>query len=153
MPEQKEQVMSTQEVEAPKIEVATASEVEEYSATKALENPKSNRDVIEAKRKQDERLVRGTFVYRAKPGGRYRTALRKYKKDPNAKNAQGFFKLDMIDGKTYTIPYWIAEWLNGEADLSCADLKHDASNINLVEEGRAPPERIPVFRFIIQDYV
>jgi len=107
---------------------------------------------MEKKRIEDERLVKGTFVYRAKPGGRYMTALRKYKRDPNAKNAQGFLKIDMTDGKTYTVPKWVAEWLNGEADLSCCDWKHSDANINLLTEGRAPPERVPVFRFIIQDY-
>jgi hypothetical protein len=106
----------------------------------------------EKKRIEDEKLVKGTFVYRAKPGGRYRTVLRKYKRDPLAKNAQGFHKIDMTDGQTYVVCKWIADWLNGEEEHSCCDFKHNAANINLTEEGRGPPERIPVFRFIIQEY-
>lgn len=107
---------------------------------------------VERKRIEDERLVKGTFVYRAKPGGRYRTVLRKYKRDPLAKNAQGFHKIDYVDGQVYTCPKWIADWLNGESEHSCCDFKHNAANINLAEEDRGPPERIPVFRFIIQEY-
>lgn len=102
---------------------------------------------------EDQRLVTGTFVYRAKPGGRYKTALRKYKKDPFSKFPSGIIPIDMVDGQKYTVPNWIAEWLNGEnPDLGCVDFKHNAANINIETEGRGPAERIPVFRFIVQGY-
>ena len=105
------------------------------------------------KRIEDEKMVKGTFVYRAKPGGRYQTWLRKYKRDPLVnKNVQGFQRIDMIDGKSYTVPQWVAEWLNGEVEGSCADWRHSAGVINLESEERAPPERVPVFRFIVQEW-
>lgn len=115
-----------------------------------VENPAS---IVARKRAEDERMVRGTFVYRAKPGGRYKTTLRKYKRSQDNRNVQGFIPIDMVDGKEYTVPYWIAEWLNGEAELSCADLRHDSFNINLDTETKPEPKRVPVFRFVIQDYV
>ncbi len=101
---------------------------------------------------EDSRLVTGTFVYRAKPGGRYKTTLRKYKNDPNSKHAAGFIDVDMTDGKTYTVPQWVADWLNGEKEHSCVDYKHSAGNINLETEARGEPERVPVFRFIVQRF-
>ena len=101
---------------------------------------------------EDSRLVVGTFVYRAKPGGRYKTTLRKYKDDPNSKHAQGFIPIDMIDGRTYTVPQWVADWLNGEKEHSCVDFKHNAGTINLETEARGAPERVPVFRFIVQRF-
>lgn len=108
---------------------------------------------LQKKRIEDEKLVKGTFVYRAKPGGRYQTYLRKYKRDPLVnKNVQGFQRIDMVDGKSYTVPQWVADWLNGEVEGSCSDWRHSAGVIDLTTEERAPPERVPVFRFIIQDY-
>lgn len=143
-----------------KEEIMNVIEEETQTVSQMLEEPPSPRKIIrelsaaEKKRIEDEKLVKGTFVYRAKPGGRYRTVLRKYKRDPNAGNAQGFIKIDYIDGKQYTVPKWIADWLNGEEEGSCCDFRHVANEANLDAEKiiNKPPERVPVFRFIIQDY-
>jgi hypothetical protein len=144
--DKKDEVMTTED--------KTISQVLEAPPTiHVAQEEKAALSDLQKKRIQDERLVRGTFVYRAKPGGRYRTMLRKYRRGVGSQGAQGFVKVDMTDGQTYTVPYWVAEWLNGEVEHSCADLKHDARNINLVEEERKPPERVPVFRFVIQEYV
>ena len=118
-----------------------------------IKTPKNPVDIVARKRAEDERMVRGTFIYRAKPGGRYKTTLRKYKRGPDNKNAQGFIPVDMTDGKEYTVPYWIAEWLNGEAELGCADVRHEQFNINVETDSKPTPRRVPVFRFVIQDYV
>ena len=58
----------------------------------------------------------------------------------------------MIDGRTYTVPQWVADWLNGEKEHSCVDFKHSAGTINLETEARGEPERVPVFRFIVQRF-
>lgn len=55
----------------------------------------------------DRKLVTGVFHHRQKKGGILRIGgMRKYKGD----------KLEgrtFIDGKTYTVPKWMADWLNG----------------------------------------
>lgn len=133
--------------------------MQEQSTTSLLlpESSGGSRQIIEkptAKEAQiidDLRLVRGTFVYRAKPGGRYQTTLRKYKS--MGRPGTGMYPINYVDGQQYTAPKWVADWLNGESEGSCADWRHDASMINLEEESRKPPERVPVFRFVIQEYV
>lgn len=127
--------------------------MKETSEVETKDKSQNPANIIARKRAEDERMVTGTFIYRAKPGGRYRSTLRKYKRSQDNKNAQGFINVDMIDGRDYTVPYWIAEWLNGEADLSCGDIRHEASNINLDTEVRPAPTKVPVFRFVIKDYV
>lgn len=116
---------------------------------------KSQKDIVGSLRAMDERMVKGTFVYRAKPGGRYRSALRKYKRGAGSTNAQGFVHINMVDGEDYTVPLWVAKWLNAEEDnLACADFRHENNVIIDIEnEHRPAPKRTPVFRFIIKEFV
>ena len=119
-------------------------------------------NVVAQKRARDEKMVTGTFIYRSKPGGRYKTHLRKYKRSPENRDICGFIKIDMIDGRDYTVPFWIAEWLNGEDELSCAEIRHQSTNsagpdghpiaysIDIEKEVAPKPQRVPIFRFVIK---
>lgn len=154
--QQTEALMSTTKEDAPERQVVVPTEqakeiIQQHQEKKAevIQQKFTKRQLEEI---EDSRLVTGTFVYRAKPGGRYKTTLRKYKNDPNSTHAAGFIPVDMIDGRTYTVPQWVADWLNGEKEHSCVDFKHSAGNINLETEARGEPERVPVFRFIIQRF-
>lgn len=63
-----------------------------------------NRDLVEI---EDRKMVTGTFHYRAKPGGSVKFGgMRKYK-------GEKLKTLEFRDGHVYTIPKWMADWLNG----------------------------------------
>lgn len=55
---------------------------------------------------EESRMVTGKFIYHELPGGYVDIFQRKYKDLP-------VFEQRLYDGYTYTIPLWVARWLNG----------------------------------------
>ena len=104
---------------------------------------------LERKQIEDQKLVTGVFIYPRKPGGTYRTHLRKYKGEP-------LDRLEFTDGNKYTIPLWMARWLNGDAsECGCAAIIHEHGMHELDRDGKpkmtaTTTKRAPVFRFVIQ---
>ena len=64
-----------------------------------------NIDSIEAMCKEDDRMVTGTFIHVEYPGQSKYIACKYYK-------GQEYFKQDMMDGESYTIPLSVARHIN-----------------------------------------
>jgi hypothetical protein len=72
----------------------------------------------------EKRMVTGKFIYHECPGGTVAVFQRKYKELPA-------FKETFVDGNTYTVPMWVARFLNGYD-------KSSASYGNMIQSGAYP---------------
>ena len=68
----------------------------------AEENKAKIRKLME----EESKMVKGKFIYHECPGGHVDVFQRKYKDLPA-------FKQTFVDGMEYTVPLWVARWLNG----------------------------------------
>ena len=62
---------------------------------------------------EEAEMVTGKFIFHECPGGSMNVFQMKYKQLPA-------FKRELVDGCTYTVPRWVARWLNGVDKSSAA---------------------------------
>lgn len=84
--------------------------------------PKTKEELLKEKlapfiEKEGRRMVKGRFRHYEVPGGRTTVTVKKYKDVPQ-------FSAEMIDEQEYTIPLYVAKFLNGIDDTAgCEDKK------------------------------
>ncbi len=74
----------------------------EHSATK--KRPESS-PLLKKMMEEESRMVKGIFRFHECPGGDAKISMKKYPGTP--------LKFHFRDGEKYTVPLWVARWLNG----------------------------------------
>ena len=106
------------------------------------EAKKKASDLIEAARKEDEKMVKGIFKNIESPGGDLTFAYRSYKQEP-------IRVYEFIDGESYTIPLGVARHINRQCKYSKSAHLVDKEGRPMIGSGK-PTQR---YEFVSTDYM
>ena len=106
------------------------------------EAKKKASDLVEAARKEDERLVKGTFKNLEVEGGDVTFSYRGYKGEP-------IRVYSFIDGESYTIPLGVAKHINRNCKYSRSAHLVDKNGMPMTGAGK-PKQR---YEFISNEYM
>jgi len=106
------------------------------------EAKKKASEIVEAARKEDEKMVTGVFKNQESPGGDLTFAYRGYKGEP-------IRVYNLIDGESYTIPLGVARHINRQCKYKKSAYLVDKTGKPMIGAGKATQR----YEFSSTDYM